>query len=401
MLALAQQIAANQLRELSDDIRLVIIHPNYSQQHVILSQILDSTPSIYVRFDGMPASVAELERQLEDAVREQGMEGSDGSGPMLVLDECDRAPVTVFDEFIGQLIARSETRRVLILSRVVPTAVLEDDSLRARTSFLPSDRRLMLWNYAHSETTSSALLEVRALGAGRVLLNGRPVDDWDGVLPRSLFFYLVDRGMTTRAEIFETFWPTLSVREATNVFHVTKRKISEVLGLDLTVYWSSFYHISPSIQLSYDAALFSELVQDSAVSEPDEASLLLRSAIGLYRGEFLSSIGMKWAEKRRQEMLQTYGEALVGLAKANERKTDGRDALGLYLRAAQTNPQREDLALSVMRIYRELKMNADALRVYRRLEEELSRSLGVSPAPQLQELAAVISSELAGSDGHR
>lgn len=397
MLALAQQIAANQLRDLSDDIKLVIIHPNYFQQHLIFAHILDASPSVYVRFDGAPSSVAELQRQLEDAVHEQQVEGD----YTLVLDECDRAPLAVFDEFIGQLILTAGTRRVIVLSRVVPTVVLENEHLRAQTSFLPSDRRLMLWDYARNETSATTLLEVRALGAGRVLLNGKPVDDWDGVLPRSLFFYLVDRGMTTRAEIFETFWPNLSVREATNVFHVTKRKISEVLGLDLTVYWSSFYHISPHIQLSYDAALFSELVQDSAVVEPDEASLLLRSAIGLYRGEFLTSIAMKWAEKRRQELAQTYGEALIGLAKVNEHRDDDLKALGLYLRAAQTNPQREDLAVSVMRIYRELKMNADALVVYRRLEEELSRSLGVAPAPQLQELAAEIGAELAASDGHK
>ncbi len=390
MLALAQQIAANQLRNLGDDIKLVIIHPNYFQQHRILSQILDTMPSVYVRFEGTPASAAELHTQLESAVSEQQVEGR----YTLVLDECDRAPLAVFDEFVSQLLVTARMQRVMIFSRVVPTIVLEDGALRTQTSFLPSDRRLMLWDYARSETAASTLLEVRALGAGRVLLNGKPVDDWDGVLPRSLFFYLVDRGMTTRAEIFETFWPNLSVREATNVFHVTKRKISEVLGLDLTVYWSSFYHISPNIQLSYDAALFSELVQDSAVVEPEEASLLLRSAIGLYRGEFLTSIDMKWAEKRRQELVQTYGEALIGLAKVNEHRDDDRNALGLYLRAAQTNPQREDLALSVMRIYRELKMNADALTIYHRLQEELNRSLGVAPAPQLQELAAEIASEI-------
>ena len=40
--------------------------------------------------------------------------------------------------------------------------------------------------------------------------------------------------MVTRDEIFETFWPGLPTKEATNVFHVTKRKISERLGYELT-----------------------------------------------------------------------------------------------------------------------------------------------------------------------
>ena len=40
----------------------------------------------------------------------------------------------------------------------------------------------------------------------------------------------------TRADIFKEFWPGLPIKSATNVFHVTKRKIGERLGCDLTSY---------------------------------------------------------------------------------------------------------------------------------------------------------------------
>ncbi len=103
--------------------------------------------------------------------------------------------------------------------------------------------------------------------------------------------------MVTRAEIFETFWPNLNTREATNVFHVTKRKISEVLGTELTVYGSGFYHISPKIQLSYDVSLFNQLVQDS--DSPTADTTALRQALALYRGDYLISISMDWVVKRR------------------------------------------------------------------------------------------------------
>ncbi|NJL95427.1 MAG: hypothetical protein HC915_17740, partial [Anaerolineae bacterium] len=141
----------------------------------------------------------------------------------------------------------------------------------AQTRFLPADERWMLWDYARGNERDSngsemTLLEVRAFGAGRVQLNGQAVVSWDGILPRSLFFFLVDKGLATRTEIFNTFWPNLSVREATNVFHVTKRKISEVLGIDLTVYMSGFYHISPKIHLSYDVALFNQALPLEALT---------------------------------------------------------------------------------------------------------------------------------------
>ena len=38
--------------------------------------------------------------------------------------------------------------------------------------------------------------------------------------------------MATRDDIFNTFWPSLSIKEATNVFHVTKRKVNEILGFE-------------------------------------------------------------------------------------------------------------------------------------------------------------------------
>ncbi len=390
MIHLSQEVVLQQLQELDDAIRLVIVHPGYVQQHLLLNLFLDQTGAVYVRFDGANLADSDLDTQLETEIAHQT--ASAPGVKLIVLDECDRAEVDAFDTFLPGLMSRLNRGRVVILSRDVPQCVLTDNSLRSQTRFVPTDDALMLSDYAQ-QTDSSNLLEVRALGAGRILLNGKSVENWDGVLPRSLFFYLVDRGMTTRSEIFDTFWPSLSTREATNVFHVTKRKISEVLGIDLTVYWSGFYRISPEIKLSYDTAQFSEMIQDSAVASTEAATRLLERAISLYHCDFLTSVEMDWVNKRRKELLEAYGEALISLAKMVEKSGEFARALGLYVRAAKTNPQREDLARSIMLLYQELGQHEDAVATYERLEAELERSLGVSPAPQLQELRASISDE--------
>ena len=245
--------------------RIHLIHPNYIPQHVLLASLINSD-LIYVRFHGKQLTDDDLQAQLETAISAQTESKSRDLNAIenLILDECDRALKPELDSFLKRLIDQF-LGKLFLLSRYVPTSVLQDDSVRGITQIIPSDEAVMLWDYAQRNESSGALLEVRALGDGRVQLNGELVEDWDGVLPRALFFYLVDRGMVTRNEIFETFWPTLTNREATNVFHVTKRKISEVLGTDLTVYWSGFYHISPRIHLSYDAALFTQKIHDSAV----------------------------------------------------------------------------------------------------------------------------------------
>jgi DNA-binding SARP family transcriptional activator len=393
----APQLAFEQLASLSSQVRLIIFHPNFLQQHLLLPQFLEN--SVYVRFEGTPDQAA-LERQFAEAHETQTAGASLELLDYVVLDECDRVNESALLPFINSLLGRLTKGRVIVCSRVAPLGLMADDALRECTAFLPSSEPHMLWNYArHPQADEGRLLEVRALGEGRVQLDGQPIKEWDGVLPRSLFFYLIDRGMATRNDIFDTFWPNLNVREATNVFHVTKRKISEVLGVDLTVYWSGFYHISPRIHLSYDVSLFTQLINEASMATPEESVNPLRQAIALYRGDFLASLDMPWVVRRRHDLLQMCGEALISLARTTESMGSPEQALGLYLRASISNLQREDVAVNIMRLYRERQQYGDALRVYHRLENELRTSLNVAPAPAVQEMARQIEDEMRRLNG--
>jgi DNA-binding SARP family transcriptional activator len=392
------QEALEYLDRLDPEIRLVVINPNYGYQRLFFYQLIKEQDAIYVRFEGNSLNASNLQAQFGSALEAQGVRSDLKGNGNIVLDECDRAQPQALDKFLIEMAERSKNRRVFVFSRFLPTFALTNNDWRQRTRFVPYDEIMMFWDYAQHDRQKTTLLEVRALGTGRVLLNGVPIDEWDGVLPRSLFFYLVDRGMTTRNEIFETFWPNLSVREATNVFHVTKRKISEVLGVDLTSYWSGFYHISENIQLSYDVVQFSEMIQESGVASVDDAAELLRRATCLYRDHFLTRMdGMDWVMRRRQELHQSYGEALVTLAKTLEKQGSKEQALGLYLQASTTNRRREDVVLSAMQIYHDLGMFEDALKVYEYLKIELTESLGVAPDKPLQELAEAIRQDFAGA----
>lgn len=370
------------LPPIGDDTRLIVVHPHYPQPHLLLTELLQGTSTAYIRFAGENLSQADLTAQVQTALAAQGSSLPASDLQLLVLDECDRAAARELTSFLKILIHHEYPRRVVILTRLLPNDLLEDAVLRAQTQFVPEDAALMLWNYA-TRQTSPALLEVFAFGAGRVLLNGQPIETWDGVLPRALFFYLVDRGMITRNDIFQTFWPNLLPKEATNVFHVTKRKINEVLKMDLTMFWSGFYRISSDLELSYDVATFSELVQNSAVADAGEAVSMLHKALALYRGDFLTSLNMPWVKNRRAELLQTYCEALTGLAKMYQQAGQLRDALGLYLRACAADREREETVYAIMQLYDQLGMPADALTVY----HNFAAALETQPAAHLQAYA--------------
>lgn len=378
------QHLTRQLNDLQSDARIVFVHPNYHAQHLFLSPLLQS--AVYVRFRGHQLSESQLDAQIDAEVQRQtGSAQLAPETPYLVLDEVDRGTTEALIRLLRRLPSELPRTRILALSRILLADALEDAQIRSQAAFIPDDPKQMLWDYAHRD--GEFLLEVRAFGEGRVQVNGRSVATWDGALPRALFFYLIDRGMVTRAEIFQTFWPNLSTREATNVFHVTKRKISEVLDTELTVYGSSFYHISPRIQLSYDVSLFNQLVQES---EDDASGDLLRQALRLFHGDYLTSLKADWVLARRDALQQAACDALVALGRTCESAGKRAEALAYYLRASSLRPEREDSTYAVMRLYAELSMPQDAMRGYRRLESTLRKKLNVSPSPQVQQLASQI-----------
>lgn len=405
--------AQEQLRNLPKRVALVVFHPDFHGQNRLLAEILadPGRTVVYLTLPHPRCRFGEFVAQLQEALATQlalpvtlptspTEAASAVAGTLqrtenvtLIIGAYDFADPAEVEPFIIALVPLlPEGSHLILTTRQLPIGLLTAPALRDRLALVPVNPDKMILDY--TQQTGKKILEVRALGPGRVLIDGRLIDHWDGVLPRTLFFYFVDRGMTTRDEIFHTFWPTLSTREATNVFHVTKRKISEILGTDLTVYWSGFYRISPELDLHYDVIKFAEAVQNAAVAEDEEALQLLHNAIDLYRGPFLSTVELPWIEQRRAELASNYAEALAVLARLYASRHNPQEALGFFLRAAAANPQREDLVRHIMELYYQMGKPAEALEAYHRLKEELQQSLGVSPGPQIEKLAEIIRASL-------
>lgn len=405
--------AQEQLQNLPKRVALIVFHPDFHGQNRLLAQIL-ADPAQRLVFATVPQPACKLndfvgllqqalasQLNLELSLPSRATDAAAALAEVLrrtgnitfIVSAYDFAEAAEVDPLILALVPQlPEGSRLVLSTRKLPVRLLTAPELQPRMALVPVNPDKMVLDY--SQQTEKKILEVRALGPGRVLIGGRLIDHWDGVLPRTLFFYFVDRGMTTRDEIFHTFWPTLNTREATNVFHVTKRKISEILGTDLTVYWSGFYRLSPELELHYDVVKFAEAVQNAAVADDDEALHLLHNAVDLYRGPFLSTIEQPWVEQRRAELASNYAEALAVLARLYANRHSQQEALGYFLRAAAANPQREDLVRHIMELYYQMGRPTEALEAYNRLKAELQQSLGVLPGPQIEKLAETIRTSL-------
>lgn len=312
-----------------------------------------------------------------------------GKPYMLLLDAFDHLhPDKSVDRFFRELpAALPDNVQIVINARLLPLQPWNDLVLAGQAVVVGTDEALGGGIYGDEQKRGQ--LEVFALSGGHVYIDGRPVTSWDGSLPRHLFYYFVDHPMVTRDEIFEVFWPKMSVKEATNVFHVTKRKISERLGYELTHYASGFYVPSPKLQIHYDARVFEEAVHE-AIEVEENAPANWYLAVQLYRSDFLPYIHTPWVEARRNELQNKYAQALIGLGRYHRGLGELDLALGYLLRALREKPDWEDVHRDVMMIYYQQGRRDEAIGQYHQLERTLDRLFGIQPSRETRNLYEVI-----------
>ena len=323
--------------------------------------------------------------------------GSYNGDPLILfIDELDRVAMDAdFNQFIRALVSALPNHvQIAFSSRLLTYQPWYDMVARGDAIVLGTDQHKddMMFTV---EQTPKPQLEVYAFGRGHALVNGLPITNWDGALPRNLFFFFMDHQLITRDEIFDTFWPDLSVKEATNVFHVTKRKITERISMkisengsyELTQYNSGFYMPGEKVVRHYDVGDFQEAVDKALVanSEKEEVALLSR-AIDIYKAPFLQTIEMKWVVQRRDTLRQLYAQALIGMARIYNRRGEDQRAIGFFTRALKETPEREDIHRQVMGLYQKMGMLDDSVMQYHKLEQVLNDTLRIAPSRETREL---------------
>ncbi len=323
--------------------------------------------------------------------------GAYSSDPLILfVDELDRVAMDAdFNQFIRALVGTlPDNVQIAFSSRLLTYQPWYDMVARGDAIVLGTAQRKddMMFTV---ETTPRPQLEVYGFGRGHALVNGQPITNWDGALPRNLFFFFMDHPLVTRDEIFETFWPGLSVKEATNVFHVTKRKITERISMkisengsyELTQYNSGFYMPSDKVVRHYDVGDFQEAVDKAmvAASEKEEVALLSR-AIDIYKAPFLQTIEMKWVVDRRSTLRQLYAQALIGMGRIYVRRNEDQRAIGFFSRSLKETPEREDIHRQVMNLYMNMGLLDDAVMQYRKLEQILGDTLKIQPSRETRDL---------------
>lgn len=293
---------------------------------------------------------------------------------ILILDEYDRSDASdEIQQFLERIIsALPRHMHMVINGRTLPRLPWVAMIARGDARILEDDHLVTEHFYGTPQHTGNAL-EVLALGPGFVVFNDRTIDNWEGHLPRLLFFFALDRPMITRSEICRAFWEDLDTDQAVNVFHVTKRRLHKALDADVLVHEHGYYRINPSLDLYYDTMQFvSLLLQGRSPTHPDRIDAYQR-AVELYRGDFLQGHQEPWIVDRRASFQAGFLEALNAIADHWVAHQRPENALSVYQRAASLqNALHEDVHRKIIRLYLTMGRRSEAAAHLQRLEDTIS-----------------------------
>ncbi len=403
-------------REQSTSARVILLHPRSRYRSVLVAKLIN-TPDMHVYYYALgpddinvPSFLAGITHDLanqhatfgrhlnilpqkaaEDketllATFARDLSEMNDEPFFLVLDEYDRSDsADDVQMFIERLVDHLPAHcRLVINSRSLPR--LPWVSLIAqKQAVLLQDDMLIKHDFYDIETAGKNKLEVFALGPGHILMDGEPIDSWEGHLPRLLFFFALDRPSITRSEICQAFWPDLDTDQAVNVFHVTKRRLHKALDMDVLVHDDGYYRINPDLTVRYDVMDFVGALMDGRDEENADRVAAWQKAIDLYRGPFLQGHSDPWIIERRRDFQAGYLEALSEMARVRLAEDRPEHALGLLQRALNEDNTRQDLHREVMQLYTQLGRRSEAAAHFQRLTDELAKS-GSKPADETQAL---------------
>ncbi|MFN8379969.1 MAG: bacterial transcriptional activator domain-containing protein [Anaerolineae bacterium] len=425
-----RRVSISSLRECTQDHKVVLIPPWTHYRAMFISKFLANADEGLLYSQMTPgASIAEwltaLSRQIRSVIPEFGEQiaaqltadsptpeelgaalGADlnaiATQPLLLfIDEFDpQSWADAMAPFLGSLVdALGDSVKIVLSSRL--------QSYHPFSNVVASGVAVILgieWERNNLrfvvETQPKPQIEIYALGKPQALVNGQAILQWEGMLPKLLFYYLADHRLVTRDQVFQDFWPKVSTKDATDIFHVTKHKVTEVLSrpldnrpLDLTQYTQGFYVPSSLFVRHYDVAEFEAAVERAQNSEClAEREAHVHTALNLYKGPFLEGLSAAWILERREELARLHGEAQILMGRVQVEQGHPHEAAAAYEEALKVLPMREDVQRELIRCYLEIGDVASAQRQLAAIEDKAYRKMGVRPTPESIELRETVAS---------
>ncbi|MCW5851814.1 MAG: AAA family ATPase [Anaerolineae bacterium] len=236
-------------------------------------------------------------------------------------------------------------------------------------------------------------LRLLALGPVEVHREGRALaaSDWTYTKPRELLFYLLSHSRQTKEQIGLALWPDASASQLRSNFRTALYHLRRALGdTDWILFEDEHYLFNRDLGYWYDVEVFERGLKGVKAYRdlsPADASTALNALVALYRGDFLADMDSgEWVDLKREEVRQSFLDALLVLGAAQTAQARYADAAATYRRAITQDSYLEAAHRELMRCLARQGEAGQALRHYQALSQLLHDELDAPPASETQAL---------------
>jgi two-component SAPR family response regulator len=230
-------------------------------------------------------------------------------------------------------------------------------------------------------------IEVQALGASRILVNGvEPVELKP--LTREILFYLIDKDRVRRDKLMDDFWPEQSSGRQITSLHTAIYGIRNVLGKDSIRFDGNVYQLDPATPIHYDVAQFEKAVQVADRLLPGDPRQLfaLTEAVRSYQGDFHPELDRLWVDERRRSLELKYLDVLARYSEEALVRDRASEAVEILRQAIRINPLRDDTNRFYLEALGRLGRRSELVAHYQDYVRLLRQELGLDPPEELIQL---------------
>lgn len=242
--------------------------------------------------------------------------------------------------------------------------------------------------------TGPDVLRIRLLGGFHVSIGPRTIEEGAWRLRRAAILLkllaLAPGHRLLREQVLDVLWPDDDPKAAANRLHHALHVARGILG-------SSPSHLrleADTLSLGPPEAVWVDVdafESTLSVARRGQQITAYRSGLSLYAGDLLpGDLYEDWAAPRRDDLRNSYLQALGELARLYETRGEISKAVESLQRAVQHEPGHEESHVGLMRLYARIGQRYAALRQYEQLQQVLHKELDAEPDEATQRLYAEI-----------
>ena len=233
-------------------------------------------------------------------------------------------------------------------------------------------------------------MSIQAFGKAQVFLTSKLVtnSDWQTQASKDLFFLLIayPNGLT-KEQAGLNYWPDATSEELKLRFKNTLYRLRRAVGRETILLEEDYYLFNRSLDYEYDAEKFVQLIELSRTAKSSqEKKMLLKSAVEIYKGDYLPEVDGIWVIAPRRRYHQLYIESLLQLGRIYMEQRAYKPALQYCFQALSQDACLEEAHRLLMKIHAAMGNRVEIMRQYDNCCLALQEEINAYPSRQTTEL---------------